>query len=188
MLAAAASSGLLAQARHVHLTCAPDLGTAAALLMSIRAQGCTISLDVGWHQDWLADPRAIALLPILDLFFPNHVEAGRMIGESTPENILRKLKSAGANCVALKLGPDGAALLWDGDILTVKPYSVKSVDTTGAGDCFDAGFLHFWLQGASPLTCLQAANFCGAASTEAYGGVGGFPTPERVKLELSKHA
>jgi hypothetical protein len=34
------------------------------------------------------------------------------------------------------------------------------------------------------LTCLRAGNFCGAESTEAYGGISGFPDPERVKLEL----
>ena len=188
MLAEAASSGQLAQARHFHLTSAPDLAPAVELLTAIRGQGCTVSLDVGWHEDWLADPRALRLLPILDIFFPNQVEAGRMTGESTAENILRKLEAAGAKRVALKLGPAGAALLWDGDILRVEANLRKSVDTTGAGDCFDAGFLHFWMRGAPPRTCLQAANFCGAASTEAYGGVAGFPSAERVKLELSRHA
>jgi ribokinase len=186
MLAEAASSGQFADARHVHLTCAPDLDTAADLLTAIRAQGCSLSLDVGWHEDWLADPRAIALLPMLDIFFPNEVEARRMTGEPSPEKILHKLASQGARHVALKLGPDGVAVLMAGEILRAGPYPVSPIDTTGAGDCFNAAFLHFWLSGASPQTCLQAANFCGAASTEAYGGVDGFPAPERVKLELSK--
>jgi len=185
MLADAVSSGQLAHTRHLHLTCAPDLDTSVELFAAIRAQGCSISLDVGWHEDWLSHPRALALLPMLDIFFPNESEARRMTGETGVEKILHKLASAGARRVALKLGLDGAVLLWDGDILRVKPYPVKSVDTTGAGDCFNAGFLHFWLRGASPLTCLNAGNFCGAASTEAYGGVNGFPAPERVKLELS---
>jgi sugar/nucleoside kinase (ribokinase family) len=184
VLAAAASSGQLANARHVHLTFAPDLDTAAELIAAIRGNGCSISLDVGWHEDWLADPRSIALLPLIDIFFPNEVEARRMTGEGDPERVLHRLASAGLRRVALKLGPDGAALLWDGDIMHVKSYPVKPIDTTGAGDCFDAGFLHFWLRGESPLTCLRAGNFCGAASTEAYGGVEGFPDPERVKLEL----
>lgn len=185
MLAEAASSGKLTHARHLHLTSAPDLDTAAGLFTSIRALGCSLSLDVGWHEDWLADPRALALLPMLDVFFPNEVEAQRMTGETGREIILHKLASAGARRVALKLGPDGALMLWDGDILRAPPYPVKPVDTTGAGDCFNAGFLHFWLRGASPEACLQAANFCGAASTQAYGGVNGFPDLERVKLELT---
>jgi 2-dehydro-3-deoxygluconokinase len=109
-----------------------------------------------------------------------------MTGESDRKRILRKLASAGARRVALKLGPDGAMLLWDGEILCVEPHPVRAIDATGAGDCFDAGFLHFWLGGEQPLTCLRAGSICGAASTEAYGGINGFPGLERIKLELSK--
>jgi sugar/nucleoside kinase (ribokinase family) len=185
MLAEAASSGQLANVRHIHLAWAPDLDTAAELLVAIRRQGCSISLDVGWHEDWLTDPRAIALLPMIDIFFPNEVEARRMTGEDDRKKILHKLASADARLVALKLGPAGAALLLDGDILSVKSYPVKPIDTTGAGDCFNAGFLHFWLRGESPLTCLRAGNFCGAASTAAFGGVNGFPDLESVRLELT---
>ena len=184
MLAEEAASGGLANVRHFHLNWAPDLATAADLFTAIRRQGCSISLDVGWHEDWLADPRSLALLPLIDIFFPNEVEANRMTGEKDPAKMLRRMESAGARRVALKLGADGAALLWDGDILQVKACPVTAIDTTGAGDCFNAGFLHFWLRGESPLTCLRAGNFCGGASTEQAGGVGGFPGPERVKLEL----
>ncbi len=184
MLDEATASGQFAQARHTHLTWAPDLNTAAQLFAAIRGQGCSISLDVGWHQDWLVDPRALALLPLLDIFFPNEAEGRRMTGENEPEGILRKLASSGARRVALKLGQDGAALLWDGEIMRVGSYPVKTIDTTGAGDCFDAGFLHYWLQGESPRACLRAGNFCGAASTEAYGGVAGFPDPKRIRREM----
>jgi sugar/nucleoside kinase (ribokinase family) len=184
MLVEAVSSGQLANARHIHLTWAPDLDTASELLAAIRRQGRSISLDVGCHEDWLSDPRAIALLPMIDIFLLNEAEARRMTGEDDRERILHKLASSGARRVALKLGPDGAALLWDGEIMRAKSSPVKPIDTTGAGDCFNAGFLHFWLRGESPLTCLRAGNFCGAASTEAYGGISGFPDPERVKLEL----
>ena len=185
MLAEAATSGGLANVRHLHLNWAPELDTAADLFAAIRRQGCSISLDVGWHEDWLTDPRSLALLPLIDIFFPNEVEARRMTGEIDRAKILRRLASEGARRVALKLGPDGASLLWDGDILEVRSHPVTVIDTTGAGDCFNAGFLHYWLRGAPPTTCLRAGNFCGAASTEAPGGVNGFPTPEQVELELA---
>jgi sugar/nucleoside kinase (ribokinase family) len=184
MLEAAARSDRLANCRHLHLNWAPDLDTAAELFAAIRRQGCSISLDVGWHEDWLADPRSLALLPLIDIFFPNEAEARRMTGENDCIRILRRLAGAGARRVALKLAADGAAMLWDGDILDVKPHNVAPIDTTGAGDCFNAGFLHYWLSGAPPLTCLRAANFCGAASTEAHGGIDGFPAAERLRLEL----
>jgi sugar/nucleoside kinase (ribokinase family) len=186
MLAEEAASGGFANARHFHLNWAPDLATAADLFTAIRSQGCSISLDVGWHENWLADPRSLALLPVIDIFFPNEVEANRMTGENDPVKMLRRMASAGARRVALKRGADGATLLWDGDILEVKAGPVTAIDTTGAGDCFNAGFLHFWLRGESPLTCLRAGNLCGGASTEQAGGVSGFPGPERVKLELAR--
>jgi sugar/nucleoside kinase (ribokinase family) len=186
MLDEAAASGGLANARHFHLNWAPDLATASDLFIAIRRQGCSISLDVGWHEEWLSDPRALALLPLIDIFFPNEVEANRMTGEKDPAKMLRRMASAGAQRVALKLGADGAALLWDGDIFEIKACPVRAIDTTGAGDCFNAGFLHFWLRGESPLSCLRAGNFCGGASTEQAGGVSGFPDAERVKLELAR--
>jgi len=163
------------EARHVHLACPADLE-------SIRSFGCPVSVDAGWNENWLDG--AMELLPSIDLFFPNHAEAKRMTGESNWRKILEAFAEAGARRVALKLGYAGAALLWDGDMMRVEPISVEVVDTTGAGDCFDAGFLHFWLHGASPMECLRAANICGARSTEAMGGVNGFPSLERVRQEL----
>jgi sugar/nucleoside kinase (ribokinase family) len=86
----------------------------------------------------------------------------------------------------LKLGARGAALLWDGRILYEPPLPVTPRDTTGAGDCFDAGFLHAYLRCEPPQKCLRVANICGALSTEAYGGIEGFPTPERLHQILDR--
>ena len=183
-LAEAAAGKLLTGARHVHLAFAPELETASALFLAIRGNGCTLSLDVGWHEDWLADPRALDALRWIDIFFPNEIEAARLTGETDPEPCLKKLAAAGMKRVALKLGPRGAALLWDGKILFDAPPEVTPVDTTGAGDCFDAGLLHTWLKGASPEKLLRAGNICGACSTEAYGGISGFPSAARLGREL----
>jgi ribokinase len=180
--------GRLNGTRHLHLACAPDLGDLAELLQAIRRQACTTSLDAGWHPDWLADPRAMSLLPLVDLFFPNEAEGRRMTGATDPRRTLERLSGAGARRVALKLGERGAALLWDGEILFGAPPPVTPVDTTGAGDCFDAGFLHAWLRGASPRLCLRTANICGAISTEAYGGIAAFPAAARVERELEEQS
>jgi sugar/nucleoside kinase (ribokinase family) len=184
LLAQVAGAGQLAHARHVHLGWAPKLETAAELVAAIHANECTVSLDVGWHEHWLADPRAMALLRLIDIFFPNEVESLRMTGEAEPERALRCFEAAGVRRVALKLGGNGAMLLWDGAIFTAQPFSVTPVDTVGAGDCFDAGFLYFWLNGATPEASLRAGNFCGAASTEGYGGIDGFPDLTRVAQAL----
>jgi sugar/nucleoside kinase (ribokinase family) len=184
-LADAAACRRLAHARHVHLAFPPDLATAVDLFAAIRGNGCTISLDVGWHESWLADPRLPSILPLLDIFFPNQTEGRLITGETDPERILRWFADAGLARVALKLGARGAALHWDGRVRFAPALKVKTIDTTGAGDCFNAGFLHSWLKGDPPEVCLQAANICGAASTEAYGGVAGVPDAARLK-ELLK--
>ena len=86
--------------------------------------------------------------------------------------------------VALKLGKDGAALLWDGEISMQKPGATESVDTTGAGDCFDAGFLYAWLSGMKPAECLKAGAVCGELSTRELGGIAGFPSKEELETIL----
>lgn len=181
VLAEAARTRRLALAAHVHLAFPPDLATAAELFAAIRANGCTLSLDVGWHEDWLRDARVRRILPLLDAFFPNETEAHCMTGETEPEKILHWFAESGIRRVALKLGPRGAALLWDGETWSEAPMAVTPVDTTGAGDCFDAGFLHAWLKGDPPEECLWAGNVCGALSTLAHGGVAGVPNGARLE-------
>jgi ribokinase len=180
----AATEHHLSHARHVHLACAPELDTAAEMLLALQQNDCSISLDVGWHEAWLSDPRAIRILSHLDLFFPNEQEAARMTGEDDWEKILRCFAQTGIHAVALKLGAQGAALLWNGQIMRAEEYPVDPVDTTGAGDCFDAGFLHAWLKGCDPETCLRAGTICGALSTQALGGLAAFPAPEELQAAM----
>jgi sugar/nucleoside kinase (ribokinase family) len=172
--------------QHVHLSFPPSLDVRPSVIEQIRNLGSTVSLDVGWQRNWLADRRAFDLLRSVDIFFPNHEEAIQMTGEREPEAVLRKFAAEGVCRVALKLGSGGAALQWDGATYLAKPRRVTPVDTTGAGDCFDAGFLCAWLQGADPETCLEWGNVCGALSTEKYGGIEGCPDRERLNAALGE--
>jgi sugar/nucleoside kinase (ribokinase family) len=182
--AEASAAMLFAGVRHLHLAYAPPWDIADGLFDAIHRNGCTLSLDAGWHEDWLADPRGLGILRKVDVFFPNEVEAARMTGETEPARMLQRFAGAGAPCVVLKLGPEGSALLHQGKVLHESPRTVSPVDTTGAGDCFDAGFLHAWLRCDTPARCLAAGNICGALSTQAYGGIAGFPSGERLRMEL----
>jgi sugar/nucleoside kinase (ribokinase family) len=177
----AAAEKLLAHARHVHLACAPDLDSAGELLEALRTNDCCISLDVGWHEQWLRDPRALWALRNVDFFFPNETEGASITGQSGACDILKAFRDEGVKAVALKLGAQGAALLWEGRIVNGEPYPVTAIDTTGAGDCFDAGFLHAWLRGYTPEECLHMATICGAMSTGALGGIAAFPTAEQLE-------
>jgi len=90
----------------------------------------------------------------------------------------------GVRAVALKLGARGARLLWHDREWAVPPYPVAPIDTTGAGDSFDAGFIYEWLRGGSPEQCLQTAAICGALSTRGMGGLEGFPAVEELNEAL----
>ncbi|MGH9639745.1 MAG: carbohydrate kinase family protein, partial [Bryobacteraceae bacterium] len=186
LLLKAAQEKRFLDVRHVHLACAPNFDTAGALFYALRANGCSLSLDVGWHEKWLKGAHAFEMLKNADIFFPNEIEARHLTGEEHPVKILRAFSSAGMNRVALKLGSRGAALLWDGKHFFVEARPVAALDTTGAGDCFNAGFLHAFLHGQDPDLCLRTANICAALSTEAFGGITAFPTAERLKRELTK--
>lgn len=177
----AAANGEFTGVRHVHLACAPKLSSAPDLLHNLHSCGCTVSLDVGWHPAWLSDPRSLSVLAQTDLFFPNEAEILHLTKSDDPEAAMNSLAKSGVRRIALKLGSKGAALRWDGESFQSSARNVLTVDVTGAGDCFDAGFLYGWLTGRTPQQCLDAANFCGAVSTEAHGGIAGFPDVARVR-------
>ncbi|HEX4748156.1 MAG TPA: carbohydrate kinase family protein [Bryobacteraceae bacterium] len=179
-------SGRRLAARHVHVAFAlpPDIGP--ALVERLHEQGCSVSLDVGWREDWLKDRRSAELLRGMDLFFPNEAEAFAMTQVHEPKAMLSWFASHNVKRVVLKLGAKGAAMLWDGDIEFVPGRAVNAVDTTGAGDCFDAGFLHAWLQGQSPLDCLRAADVCGSMSTESLGGLNALKSENWLRMRAQK--
>jgi sugar/nucleoside kinase (ribokinase family) len=178
------SGSELVKVRHVHLACAPDPAEATKLFRELKAEGATVSVDVGWHPRWLADARCKAALREVDVFLPNEREASLMTGETEPRRILEAFQEMGVSTVALKLGTRGAALLSDAKITLCAPLKVESVDSTGAGDCFDAGFLFAWLRGDDSRRCLKAGTICGALSTRSLGGITGFPTTSELNTQM----
>ncbi len=176
----------MARARHVHFACGPDPALDIDLFRDLRRSGCRVSVDVGWHEYWLSDPTSLDLLRESDMFFPNEREGERMTGESEPTAMLRWWRDRDVPGVALKLGDQGAMLLYRDELYCQPPYRVKTVDTTGAGDCFDAGYIHGWLDGQSPLDCLRIAAVCGAMSTRGLGGIVTFPSTDELQEALDK--
>jgi len=169
-----------ATARHVHFAMPCEPAILGELGCWLRERGTTTSIDVGWQETWLDDPRSREALSHIDWFLPNEREAERMTGESDPERMLQWFRGRCPCGVAIKLGPQGSAALVEGRFRMVPSIPVTPLDTTGAGDCFDAGFLHGILSGAPVERALRWGNICGALSTEAAGGIAGSPTLERV--------
>jgi len=173
------TAAALATCRHVHFACAPDADADGALFRSLR-RTTSISIDVQSHSSWLTRPASLNILKECAMFFPNEREAGWISSAFEPHDMLVKLREKGLKGVGLKLGGKGAALLWGGRHYLADPYPVETVDTTGAGDCFDAGFIFARLRGYKPERCLRIANICGALSTRALGGIAAFPTPTEL--------
>ena len=86
----------------------------------------------------------------------------------------------------IKLGQAGAMAASDGGIVYSPGFATETVDTTGAGDAFDAGFLAGKLFGWPLERSLRYANICGSLSTRSIGGTEGQPTPEEVDRALDE--
>jgi ribokinase len=167
-------------ARHVHFACAPDSELHVPLFLSLRRRRCRISIDVQSHMSWLTRPESLNILRNCDVFFPNEREAEWISAQVGIQRVLHALRDKGLRGVGLKLGGKGAALLWRKREFLTDPFPVETVDTTGAGDCFNAGFIYAWLRGDRPQRCLEVANVCGALSTRGLGGIAGFPSLEEL--------
>jgi len=167
------SKAALAEAQHLHVSSyylqtrlRPRLGE---LFARARTAGLTTSLDPGSDpaQHWGRE--LIDVLRHVDLFLPNQNEALAITSASTPDDALRALDN-GVTRTVLKTGSLGAMTLDGGEPLSAPGYPAQVVDTTGAGDSFNAGFLHAWLRDLPLLDCLRWGNACGALSTRGVGG------------------
>lgn len=180
---------LFDRARHLHVSSyflqAGLREGLPALLAQARARGLTVSLDTGWDpaEEW--DGGLQETLAQTDLFMPNQVEACTITGQADAEHALAALAEV-VPLTALKLGSEGAAARRGEEIVRVGPLPVQVVDTTGAGDSFDAGFIYGYLAGWSLEETLRFANGCGALSTTAAGGTAAQPTLEQVQTFLNQ--
>jgi sugar/nucleoside kinase (ribokinase family) len=142
-----------------------------ALLARARAAGLSTSLDPGDDPEGRWGHDIVDTLAETDLFFPNEVELRGITGVADAVEGLRRLENGRTRAV-VKLGAAGCVTLDEGRPLAVSAFKTEPVDTTGAGDSFDAGFLHAWLAGRPLRECLLWGAACGSLSTRALGGTG----------------
>jgi sugar/nucleoside kinase (ribokinase family) len=147
----------------------------ADLFARATRHGLTTSLDPACDpaDEWKSGLDRV--LPEIDVFLPNEVELAGITGYADPAAALRALEN-GRTLTVAKLGPRGAMTLKDGEIISVPAPSVEPVDLTGAGDCFNAGFLHAWLRGMNTEDALRFGVACGSFSIRGLGGSGAQPT------------
>lgn len=159
--------------RHLHISSfylqrnlRPDVGR---IFEKAHSMGLTTSLDTGWPSEGETNGDLEAVWPHLDVFLPNEVEAEHLTGKASVEEALDVLGAKGFTTV-VKLGPDGAVARQRGQAVSSPGYVIDVVETTGAGDSFNGGFLHGYLSGWELRDCLALGNACGALSTRAVGG------------------
>jgi sugar/nucleoside kinase (ribokinase family) len=170
---------LLAEVRHVHSASyflQPRLARhLPRVLGRARDRGATTSVDTNFDpaRAWQG---VVPVLEQADVLMPNATELRALTGESELDAAARIVLDLGCR-VALKDGADGGVLWEAPDVVRRVPApEVTAVDTTGAGDSFDAGFISALVEGLPGEECLARAVRCGSLSTRAVGGTAGQPT------------
>jgi sugar/nucleoside kinase (ribokinase family) len=207
------SDALLASADHLHVSSyflqqALRPGC-SELFARAHAAGLSTSLDPGFdpEEQWGAD--LLEALREVDLFLPNEPELRAITGCASTLEALRALGNSRTRTV-VKRGRHGCAMLDQSgldqgrlnqgaldkttfdkttlnkrDLLESAAYVVNAVDSTGAGDSFDAGFLHAWLRNLSWYECMRWGNACGSLSTRGVGGTTGQANADEVRALLA---
>jgi sugar/nucleoside kinase (ribokinase family) len=168
---------LLASSRHVHVASYFLMSSMApvlpGLLAAAHSHGATTSLDTNDDPNGRWDVGAV--LAEVDYLLPNANEAMRLAGAATVLDAAAALAARGP-VVAVKDGAAGALCHSGGDVLRGKGIAVSPVDTVGAGDSFDAGFIAAKLRGMTDQRALDLAAVCGTLSTLSAGGTTSQPT------------
>jgi ribokinase len=182
--------GALSSARHVHASSFfLQRGLQAglpALLRTARGAGATTSLDTGWAPDgeWASVRPALG---DLDFLLPNAAECAQLAvalglapgpsgGNGTSALPAARALHRLGPAVAVKLGADGAVAVAPDGGTRVRGRSVTPVDTTGAGDCFNAGFIAGVLDGSTTTEALKRAVASGSFAVTGWGGTGRLAT------------
>jgi sugar/nucleoside kinase (ribokinase family) len=150
------------------------------LLKRASDLGLSTSLDPGFDPAESWDSDILETLEQVDVFFPNEVEIRALTGCREVTDGLKRLKNGRTRTVA-KLGRDGATCLENGRPVHVPAFRVEPVDTTGAGDSFNSGFLHAWLREEAIADCLRFGAACGALATLGSGGTDSQATVEQAE-------
>jgi ribokinase len=147
-------------------------------LMSFLPDSVKVSFDPG---SLYAQKGIAAIEPIIQNSFvmmPNTLELKLLTGETGIPEGAQKLIEMGVEIVAVKMGDKGCYVSNGEEKMTLQPYKVPVVDTTGAGDAFDAGFLYGLVHNRTLEDCGKLGNFVASRSVMKMGARDGLPTRE----------
>jgi sugar/nucleoside kinase (ribokinase family) len=169
--------GYVRSARHLHVSSfflhralRPRI---ADLFREAKAAGLSTSLDTNDDPENKWDRDLLEVFKYVDVFLPNDREAKKIARTDDLSQAINLLAGL-VKVVVVKRGASAAICRSGQEQCSLMPPSVKSVDDVGAGDSFDAGFIHQYLTGAKLEDCLAFANVAGAYSTTKEGGTEAF--------------
>jgi len=183
--------GYLSSARHFHLSSfflhrglVREIPT---LFRRLKGAGLTISLDTNDDPADRWDDGVQEALGLVDVLMPNEREACKLAGVDDLSAAVQRL-SQRVPIVVVKKGAKGAVAVTEGTEVTVPAVPVNVVDPVGAGDSFNAAFLHKYVYGADLSVCLAYGNLAAACSTTRTGGTEAFRDAEYWKQFFAVHA
>jgi len=164
----------LATAKHFHLSSPflqrklfPDI---PVLFKEMKRRGLTTSMDTnddpGDKWEGLVD----TVLPHLDLLFCTEEELAKLARTDGAE----KYVASKVELLVVKRGSCGASVYARGRRIDGPALQLEVIDAVGAGDTFNAGFLHQWIRRAPLETCLAYGNLAGGLSVTRSGGIEAF--------------
>lgn len=177
---------LFSKTRHIHLSSVfmqsgikKDL---LEILKFARENGVTTSLDTQWDPNEKWDLNYKEILPYIDVFLPNETELKFLTNCDSLDEAIEKITPYLNICVA-KMGRIGSILLQKNKQRVQLDAFLNNnvVDAIGAGDSFNAGFIHAFVKGQSPENSQITGNLTGAINTTAAGGTGAFTSAADVK-------
>ena len=181
----------LKSARHFHLSSyflhralLPEM---ASLFKDLKQAGLTISLDTNDDPADRWGDGIDGVLPYVDVLMPNEREACKLAGADDFKNAVQSLLKD-IPLLVVKRGANGATAFTAEEEVSVKAIPVEVVDPVGAGDSFNAGFLHKWTQSKPLVECLAYGNLAAACSTTKPGGTEAFRNASYWKAFFAAHA
>jgi sugar/nucleoside kinase (ribokinase family) len=158
---------------------------ATHLIKAIHARRGWVSLDVGMEPSKAIPEKILQIIRRVDILLVSFDEAAALTGTRDPFQAFAALRKAGAREVVLKVGRRGCIIGDGGDPMLIPSFSVRAVDSTGAGDVFVAAFLHARLHGWPAIEGAIAGNAAGALATTVVGAGQSLPGQREVAALLS---
>jgi sugar/nucleoside kinase (ribokinase family) len=183
-------SDYLLSGKHMHLSSyylQPGLRPGFVdLFRRCKEAGLTTSLDPGWDPEEKWEKDIFDVMQYVDVMLPNEQEALFITGAQTLEKALHELNES-ANTVIITRGSHGALGISNGQTIKTKVFPVTSLDTTGAGDSFNSGFLYKWLKEGDLKECMIHGSACGAIAITKMGGSTASPNKQELAHFLSQN-